>query len=205
MDAARFDRLTCILSLGVSRRRLVPGLTSGLLAALLLGRLHADSDARKKRNKKPCPPCAKRRHGRCKKSLADGTPCPTGTCQAGACVSPPVPPAPTCAAPNGLKDGTETGVDCGGACPRCGLGKGCASAHDCLSAFCANGVCQECAPNQCGSDSNGPCICQNATGSGQLVCHTAKGQANSACTCPPGTRCFFYPGQNGCFAPCGAA
>ena len=43
---------------------------------------------------------------------------------------------------NGVKDGDETDVDCGGsACGPCGLGKACSDGGDCQSAFCTDGVC----------------------------------------------------------------
>jgi hypothetical protein len=43
---------------------------------------------------------------------------------------------------NNVKDGDETGVDCGGDyCPRCNNGEQCKVSADCLSGFCADGVC----------------------------------------------------------------
>jgi formylglycine-generating enzyme required for sulfatase activity len=53
----------------------------------------------------------------------------------------------TCQAPSskdGVKNGDETDVDCGGAgadVPRCGTGKGCAVGGDCTTGVCTNGVC----------------------------------------------------------------
>jgi hypothetical protein len=41
-----------------------------------------------------------------------------------------------------IKDGTETDVDCGGACARCGAGRGCISGADCTGGLCVNGACQ---------------------------------------------------------------
>ena len=46
-------------------------------------------------------------------ALPDGSPCPGGTCQVGACQ------IATCA--DGVQNQGETGVDCGGPCPPCGL------------------------------------------------------------------------------------
>src|SRR4051812_1776748 len=41
-----------------------------------------------------------------------------------------------------VRNGGETGVDCGGACPRkCPDGIGCAAAADCASGICAAGAC----------------------------------------------------------------
>jgi hypothetical protein len=42
---------------------------------------------------------------------------------------------------NGVKDGTETDVDCGGDCAPCATGKRCATGTDCQSGSCLNQVC----------------------------------------------------------------
>lgn len=49
------------------------------------------------------------------------------------------PPAPTCT--DGQKNGSEVGVDCGGACGPCGNGQPCGTAADCSSALCKKGKC----------------------------------------------------------------
>lgn len=100
-----------------------------------------------------------------------GTPCATGVCGGGGtCVgclmdadcSDPTPvcdePTNTCVAPgcvDGLKNGTETGVDCGGpTCAKCDNGLGCATFSDCLSGFCQNLLCAPCGgTNDCQSTS----------------------------------------------------
>jgi hypothetical protein len=42
-----------------------------------------------------------------------------------------------------VKNGSETGVDCGGpTCADCPAGQGCLTGNDCLSGVCTNGVCQ---------------------------------------------------------------
>ena len=46
---------------------------------------------------------------------------------------------PSCT--NGVKDGSETDVDCGGPCPACADGKACGKAGDCKSAVCQS-TCQ---------------------------------------------------------------
>jgi hypothetical protein len=45
---------------------------------------------------------------------------------------------------DGVKNGTETGPDCGGAVcgPRCSVGKGCLVPTDCKSSVCKEGLCQ---------------------------------------------------------------
>jgi hypothetical protein len=54
---------------------------------------------------------------------------------------------PTCT--DGIQDGTETDVDCGGpACPACPPGEKCALDSDCITNAC-DAVTKTCAPNQC--------------------------------------------------------
>ena len=67
-----------------------------------------------------------------------GTDCLSGVCMAGVCV------APTCT--DGVANGSETGVDCGGpsGCPLCPDGQGCASASDCVTGTCTMGICGTC-------------------------------------------------------------
>src|SRR5262245_5776364 len=60
----------------------------------------------------------------------------------GACGPQPTPPpdlAVNCA--DGIVDGDETGVDCGGSCMPCATGGGCLHASDCVSGLCINNVC----------------------------------------------------------------
>jgi len=42
---------------------------------------------------------------------------------------------------NGVKDLTETDIDCGGSCTSCGLNKNCIINDDCTSGICSNGKC----------------------------------------------------------------
>jgi hypothetical protein len=74
-----------------------------------------------------------------------GTKCKSGqTCVKGKCVTTgsggqTTPPTPTCA--DGIKNGNETDVDCGGpTCPKCADGKTCLGATDCQSGVCSGGV-----------------------------------------------------------------
>lgn len=109
---------------------------------------------------------------------------------------------PKCEPKDNIKNGTETGIDCGGLCPRCSNGQGCLTQDDCLSAFCANGLCQECEINLCGVDINGTCVCQFPISGNTKVCRTAKGTADSSCLCAPGTRCY-NASITGCYKLCG--
>lgn len=48
----------------------------------------------------------------------------------------------------GVRDGNETGVDCGGSCGACGVGQGCNASGDCTSGFC-NLTTRVCVATQC--------------------------------------------------------
>ncbi|WP_281316694.1 lamin tail domain-containing protein [Polyangium sp. y55x31] len=64
-----------------------------------------------------------------------GAQCPSGVCASGVCK------AASCA--DGVKNGSETDVDCGGAgCPGCGVGESCLASADCKSGLCAASLCQ---------------------------------------------------------------
>ena len=114
-------------------------------------------------------------------------------------------PGGTCS--DGIKNGTETDVDCGGSCPRCPNGKACLVANDCIGGACTGGQCGPCTPLQlCGSDENGLCQCDEAYPSGEPVCDTGPALAAVAggcANCPAGTETcvaleFFY-----CYKRCG--
>ena len=68
MDAGQFDILTRRLGLAGSRRRALGGVLLGALG--LLGVPHDQTAAKKK---KPCPPCKKRKKGKCKKGCINTT------------------------------------------------------------------------------------------------------------------------------------
>jgi hypothetical protein len=69
--------------------------------------------------------------GACGHACAAGQACVSGMCMNA---------APTCN--DGVKNGTETGVDCGGnACQPCATGVTCLTNADCLSSTCVGGVC----------------------------------------------------------------
>jgi hypothetical protein len=74
----------------------------------------------------------------------DGKGCGTAAdCQSGVCAGAPlVCSAPSCT--DGVKNGGETGLDCGGACAltnKCGLGQNCVFASDCTGNTCTGGKC----------------------------------------------------------------
>lgn len=114
-------------------------------------------------------------------------------------------PAPTCS--DGIRNGSETGVDCGGSCLRCATGQPCQVAADCASARCAGGLCATCAADADCATSGAECRCD--TGSG--VCYNNADSAVrtliGACTqCPVGTvRCVMVNQRHdaACFPRCG--
>ncbi len=66
-------------------------------------------------------------------ACAKASDCTTGHCVAKVCVT-------SCM--DGVKDGKESDVDCGGGvCPKCVAGKVCVTGNDCVSGDCANGAC----------------------------------------------------------------
>jgi hypothetical protein len=123
------------------------------------------------------------------------------------------PTGPTCA--DGLTNGSETDIDCGGSCPRCAIGKTCASRNDCASARCEAGTCQTCANNtECGLDiDQQTCGCRTHE-SGQKFCTKINGTpfppGSTCAVCQSGELCFPINGNaqaNGleCIRPCGVA
>jgi hypothetical protein len=126
MDAEHFDRLTRSLMTPGSRRRALSALLGGCLGLLGATEIGAKKPNQKRR---ACPPCKKRKRGKCKGQLPDGTPCAGGTCQGGMC-QPPGDPCP------GQKR-------CAG---RCIPTNQCCTAEDCpaLPGYrCCQGVCTD--------------------------------------------------------------
>lgn len=79
-------------------------------------------------------------------SCATSSQCCSLSCMSGSCQ------VPTCT--DGIKNGNETGIDCGGGtCPACPLGQGCLTITDCqVTTTCSGGMCV-CAAGQ--SNCNG--------------------------------------------------
>lgn len=184
MDGHQFDHLVCTLT---TSRRSVAGLTLAASSAIF-GR---DLAAARKPKKKPCPPCKKRRKGKCKGLLPDGAACPGGTCRAGACAPAELP----------------CGAACAPACPRCPNGRACQHRDDCLSAMCdlQTFTCQGCAITaDCGKNEDGQCSCRT-TLQGAQVCHGGGATQNLAsCTqCAAPRSCVpLSPGNVLCMPLC---
>jgi hypothetical protein len=84
---------------------------------------------------------------------------------------------PSCS--NGIQDGNETGVDCGGGtCPACALGGGCLQNTDCVgSTVCSAGQCV-CAGGLSNCDGNPANGCEANTSNDVVNC----GSCNVVCT-----------------------
>src|SRR5208337_1573859 len=90
--------------------------------------------------------------------------CGTGACMAGPC--------PTCS--DGVQNGAETDIDCGGGvCPPCLAGKRCGVDRDCLSGVCQGNVCQ--ASTGCAGNSSTDGNRCTLSGGGNGICIAAKG------------------------------
>ncbi len=124
-------------------------------------------------------------NGTCTDGSCFGVRCPTGSsCRLGACVD-----SSSCA--NSMKDGTESDVDCGGACAtKCTEGSTCAGGNDCNSGRCTSG---HCAPggamatctdtkkngSETDVDCGGACTTKCGTGGG---CTVGADCADGVCT-----------------------
>ncbi|MBM3204546.1 hypothetical protein FJZ48_01015 [Candidatus Uhrbacteria bacterium] len=90
---------------------------------------------------------------------------------------------------NGIRDGLETGIDCGGnnACSRCPNGVACGVGGDCVSGNCQGGFCAQQQGGQCGSV--GQACCANNTCPGGGFCSNGtctQNQGGGGATCQDG-------------------
>jgi hypothetical protein len=183
MDADRFDALTRALTAAGSRRRALALAVSGMLAPLIsLG----DTDARK--SVKKCKKIdKKKKRKKCLKKARRANPCQ-----------------------DGVKNGNESDIDCGGTCPRCTAGQICNSRDDCTTGLCVAGACAQCVVTaDCGLHSDGlQCFCRDTPG-GQRFCteQTCRPFAGDSCAnCVAGEECLVAGGgaDRECCTPCGA-
>jgi hypothetical protein len=237
---SQFDDIARDLAQGeLTRRQAVGRLGGAFLGAVLFGASSPGAGAavvekncppgRQACRGKCCPKGARCKHGKChcrrgrkrcgkhcvslqsdaKNCGSCGNACGPGeTCVEGTCTSPQA----TCS--DGVKNGAETDVDCGGPdCPGCQNGLDCSAGTDCASGFCQGGVCAQPAPTcsdgiknegetdvDCGGPNCPPCATGKACESGtDCVSGTCSG---GICVCVLKT-CADYPGQcgtlpNGC-------
>jgi hypothetical protein len=101
----------------------------------------------------------------------------------------------TCA--NGVLDGGESDVDCGGDCVPCPLGSDCHLPADCTSGFCDGGKCSPCADHDDCDETvtasycdatvgDGTCVAQKLAGD---VCQSAAECLDGACPADDGVCC----------------
>ncbi|MSP62028.1 MAG: hypothetical protein EXR72_17190 [Myxococcales bacterium] len=100
---------------------------------------------------------------------------------------------------NRVRDGDETGVDCGGSCRRCylGVGSSCSSASDCMATLCCDPATARCQARSfsCGGDEGAWCVvCKSPLG-----CRRSGEKPRCGPDCPvPGHGCTFPNGN--CFS-----
>jgi hypothetical protein len=175
MDGSRFDSLARTLVTVGSRRRAL----GGVLFAGALGMVGSVVETDAKKKKKPCPPCKKRKKGKCRGGCAAGAVCRENVCVF--CASGQVGCRDVCIT---LATDRANCGKCGAACP--------------AGAICQNGTCRFCEPGttQCGN------VCANlatdATNCGRCGRTCPTGQClNGACTCGPQSDC---PAGCSCYA-----
>jgi hypothetical protein len=222
MDQHLLPALAHVLSSIPSRRDVLRGLAgTGLGLAALRTPDTGEAKKRKHKKNKPCPPCKKRKKGKCKGALPDGTPCPDGACQRGACQ--PTDPCPGQRSCEGAciptdqcctqEDCPATGglFCCDGLCTneKQDAGSDCNQASECCSNYCRTtsvGLKRcaiTCRGKECSLDSeccrgfscaSGHCGRCFDSGEG---CASGADCCFSACTTNPGTTyktCGSYPG-----------
>jgi hypothetical protein len=200
MEVNQFDALARSLTAAGSRRQAFVALAGSLG---LLSLTHLDDAVAKK---KPCPPCKKRKHGKCQGKKADGAGCPGGTCHGGRCVPtcPAVCPAcQTCNPATGecIPNGAAAGQPCG-TCRTCNATGQCAIVADSTSCddgnpctintVRTNGVCGGPSANQgkiCGTSTHG--------GTALRCCNGACPDPNCVPSGPTGVSCG---GSSDCIA-----
>jgi hypothetical protein len=189
METEHFDSIIRGLTRSRSRRGALLSLIGGVAGFAF----HSETSAKhRKKHKK------KHRNG----GSPPGSPPP---------VSPlPSPPVPTCS--DGIRNGTETDIDCGGSCRRCADDRTCVAANDCISGTCPDGTCVACTPlDVCGSDANGQCSCSVDDNSGEPTCRSSEllgGLSVPSCPdCPAGTEVCVSTGNGmlrNCYKRCGS-
>jgi hypothetical protein len=181
MDADRFDALSRALTAAGSRRLALALAVSGMLAPLIgLG----DTDARK--TVKKCKKIdKKKKRKKCLKKARRANPCQ-----------------------DGVRNGNESDIDCGGICPRCTAGQICNSRDDCTTGLCVSTVCKQCVLNtDCGLHSDGlQCFCRDTPG-GQRICTEQVCRFSLGLTCADcvgNEQCATAGAGFECCTPCGA-
>jgi hypothetical protein len=205
MDGIEFDTLTRSLQTLAGRRT-----TLGLLVGSAFGLIGHDVNAgkgkkKKKKKKKP------------QGSSPPVSPPPTSPPQMSPpppASPPPGPPPPTAAQRTGCFDGvknrSETDIDCGGpTCPTCDIDQSCQHSIDCASGVCRTDTktCGVCAvDNQCGFDFNGQCRCDPSSGRCNTNVEPTTAQLVNSCSeCDPDLVCASFVFGQACLPGCGSS
>jgi hypothetical protein len=201
MDEPTFDRLTRSLTLAGSRRGALGGLLIGMLSLVGTQTEHVAA------KKKPCPPCKKRKKGKCRGTLPNGTACTGGACQGGRCIA--ATPGPCDGLANDALCSGGTGRCLNGSCnppPPCKAVAGtCTIGSDCCTGTCrdADGSCRGFAPD------NAACRADADCGSGLCIgyrcapnsCPAGADACKAPATCGIGGQCFQPKPDDGPFGP----
>ncbi len=88
---------------------------------------------------------------------------------------------------NGIKDGDETDVDCGGRCAPCGVGQGCGVDAGCATGTCLAGVCckavtDDRSTGQIAGTANVCCVTSDEVPVGKTMCGTGVNYSCSYAT-----------------------
>lgn len=177
MDSQGFDRITRRWATATPRRTLLGALVAGAIGITAIAESGAKKKSKKvtlclngqtlsvKKSKKGALLKQGATQGGCAGSPPPASPpaAPPASPPPG---SPPPPPRPTCH--DGIKNGGEPAVDCGGPnCPACGNGRSCEQDVDCFSGVCnfnsdSCAICRN--SDDCSSDFNGNCRCDITSG-----------------------------------------
>jgi hypothetical protein len=185
VDGFSFDALTRTLMTAGSRRRALTGVVSGTLGLVLGASVIDEAEAAKK-----CPPCKKRKKGKCKKKLPDGTACRGGSCQSGRCVVSACVPEPQLATCHG-RCGTWIN-NCGQIVPcfTCTDGKQCLSNGSC-AALCDFDL-QNC-PAGCFCGLPSTEVSSRCISGAAATCEEIPQSCTSSAQCPQGQHCQDVP------------
>jgi hypothetical protein len=198
MDADCFEALIRLLIPASSRRGVLAGLATSLLAALSLGPSSEQAAARRRRRcRRPCGPCKRCRRGRCRSTCRGPLTCQDGNCRC----------------PGGgqlcgriCTDLATDSANCGSCGNQCGAGQGCFEGR-CLTAV---GTCTA-GSDACvaliGCNAIASCACWTSV-TGAIRCgETPGGGGGSFCGhCTSNEDCISRFGAGAfCAACCGAS
>lgn len=187
MDSERFDAVIRAWTVGTPRRTALSLLAGGLAG---LASLEVPETTAKKKKVTLCINGQTKLVKKSKKAQYLSQGATQGACASSPPSPPPPPPVATCT--DGVKNGAETDMDCGGGtCDKCPINKRCVVDFDCFSANCSGGQCAVC---KFDADCPAGCFCDgevNCYNKDELAAVTL--QTNDCEACPPRTAVCFSP------------